>query len=905
MHNATPEEQEGFYGRENFLRAFDNRLNAGGGGLWPINGGPGLGKSSLLKRFEARAKQAGRTCLRFEIPEQAPDGGLGLLQTLCLDLREEKKMAQLLEWISGGAAGDVGFSQSLGKVTDLADQQIDDPTVKKATAAIKLLGYFGEKSLQLRHGKRYAEAKKFPELALMKRLEALAAGGKLVVVVDTFERIYRWRGEIPTALDFSGAEPRAMDETTKNPQEWLHNLLQQLAKSGALVIAAGRQTHPLRASEFADAPDGGENLNALAPFTYDEMLRMARGISPLLNTEADKPGGEEQLGKALVNLSFEGNPLWLRVGINFLEQYAQEQGGLESLPTEHSLQECFGQEPLGPTYVHNVTHSACKLALLNRVLGHTAPDLNVAWRVALPQWLEPEALAIVLGEQKEAITDAFIGAGLFPPHARRHILHDEVRDLLIAFAKKKNLLNTEETRDLHRRLAQWLSSHDAAKSDQQTTLAILRHRTLGSEHLHALGLNGGTFWEALEHSIYMNVESKSKLIADLPNRSKEQIESLQESLAKERQLGEEVFGQTAFRMLRKRVESGKATDIVSAASTPNTWRDYTQENGNDPNGWGCLGISLSKQEPTEAEMAFEKACGFTSGLSTHCLNRYAVFLWKDLKKSDRAQEMFERTISADPNNAIALGNFALFLQNERKEMDRAQEMFERAIAAEPNDADILGNFANFLWQERKEMDRALEMYERAIDADPNHANTLGNFANFLWQERKEMDRALEMYERAIDADPNDANTLGNFALFLQNERKEMDRAQEMFERAIDADPNHANTLGNFAVFLKMSARRWTALRRCTNAPSTLIPITPTSSATSLSSSMMSARRWTAPWRCTNAPSPPTRITPTPSAPSRSSWQVSARRWTAPWRCSNAPSTPIPITPTPSATSLSS
>ena len=47
--------------------------------------------------------------------------------------------------------------------------------------------------------------------------------------------------------------------------------------------------------------------------------------------------------------------------------------------------------------------------------------------------------------------------------------------------------------------------------------------------------------------------------------------------------------------------------------------------------------------------------------------------------------MFERAITIDPNHTNNLGNYANFLKNVRREYDRAQEMYERAIDADPND----------------------------------------------------------------------------------------------------------------------------------------------------------------------------------------------------------------------------
>jgi Tfp pilus assembly protein PilF len=54
------------------------------------------------------------------------------------------------------------------------------------------------------------------------------------------------------------------------------------------------------------------------------------------------------------------------------------------------------------------------------------------------------------------------------------------------------------------------------------------------------------------------------------------------------------------------------------------------------------------------------------------------------------------------------------LKNVRKNYERAEELLERAIQADPQNAKFIGNYANFLTSIRKEHDRAELLYERAV-----------------------------------------------------------------------------------------------------------------------------------------------------------------------------------------------
>jgi tetratricopeptide (TPR) repeat protein len=115
---------------------------------------------------------------------------------------------------------------------------------------------------------------------------------------------------------------------------------------------------------------------------------------------------------------------------------------------------------------------------------------------------------------------------------------------------------------------------------------------------------------------------------------------------------------------------------------------------------------------------------------------------------DRADAIYREGIESidDPRLLVA---YARFLKNIRNENDRAQEIYERAITAHPDSPVALGNYAFFLKSVRKDHGRARELYERAIAADPNDANSLGNLAGLLL-ESEDDERVLALIDRAFD-----------------------------------------------------------------------------------------------------------------------------------------------------------
>lgn len=183
------------------------------------------------------------------------------------------------------------------------------------------------------------------------------------------------------------------------------------------------------------------------------------------------------------------------------------------------------------------------------------------------------------------------------------------------------------------------------------------------------------------------------------------------------------------------------------------------------------------------------------------LGNYADFLLGNRKDYDKAEELYSRAIEVDPKHAGNLGNYAYFLSNVRKKFDIAEELYVRALKEDPKHATNLGSYALFLSNIRKNLNKAEDFYEQAIEADPQNSRNLGNYANFLSTNRKDFSKAEEVYKRAIKAAPRHALILGAYALFLTTVRKNFDKAKELYERALKSSPKHAPTLRAYAMLL--------------------------------------------------------------------------------------------------------
>ncbi|HXT70061.1 MAG TPA: tetratricopeptide repeat protein [Vicinamibacterales bacterium] len=261
---------------------------------------------------------------------------------------------------------------------------------------------------------------------------------------------------------------------------------------------------------------------------------------------------------------------------------------------------------------------------------------------------------------------------------------------------------------------------------------------------------------------------------------------------------------TAERRIRTNVSpltSEESTAILDAlSSAPSANRTDPAAEQSTP-WWHWQHRVNATADPKEKERLYLAGIAEV-GEVPQLLASYASFLSDVAKDQDRAAQIYERAIAAEPTRVESLRSYAVFLEQERKDYDRSEAYYQKALAADPSDAKTLGNYADFLEKKRRDYDRAEEYYQRAIAADPSYTYALAGYAVFLETQRKNYDRAEEYYQRSLAVDPKDGITLGNYADFLDEHRKNYDRAEEYYEKAIAAGPVHAQVLINYAVFLE-------------------------------------------------------------------------------------------------------
>lgn len=223
-------------------------------------------------------------------------------------------------------------------------------------------------------------------------------------------------------------------------------------------------------------------------------------------------------------------------------------------------------------------------------------------------------------------------------------------------------------------------------------------------------------------------------------------------------------------------------------------------------------------ELTSAAEMLQKAAGLQLGRGQHLDYAFTLVLLGQVllnqERFDEAMAEFQRALTVflaldfRPGESFALGAMAtVFHRDKLNAPDTANDLYQSSIEADPENANILGDYANFILHEQKNFDKSEALYKRAIEVDLKHADNLGNYALFLSNTRKDFDRAEELYKRAIEAAPKHVLALGAYANFLSNDRKDFDKAEELYKRALEGAPKHANILGNYAGMLLAIGRK--------------------------------------------------------------------------------------------------
>jgi len=541
-----------FVGRKHELEKFRTILNDNKSTIYRIIGKPGIGKTWLIDKFREICKSENHpyTYVSFDTEDVLVDG-IDFLQDLVS--RTSCCFGTIQDGTINAKNNEVWWSHFVSAVTETKFGKIADGAFKSAVA---LYGTLSNKEAQTIAD----EAKKTPELFLLNILSSM--GDKHpVIFLDTYEHLFSDERKINSCLDFTRSISYEYEKKSYKLIDHVNRLIEHLQKRGWIIVQAGRNMLH------------GEKADDLKPFSDEDILSFASGFDDLkpyitdISSDAalkTRQDSEEKLLKILKSLSFGGNPLWLSIGINLLQQLLKE-NSLEELASDtHHLQECFEKEEDDPFSLNEYQafeHSSCKLRILEK-LSHDTFDGDSAWKIALPLSLNQEIVSILYGEDNaKKIIKRYHIAGIFSTKSRDNFtLHEEIRDLLLAYAKSRSYLKSEDTRALYRKLKDHVVDKNRDSKNELWMREASYYAVMGSENLVNHKVEVDVFWSALGGLVFFSFADKWRVADTLEEATLTQIESIlkmsdEESSGLIKVLGKEVTQQLKDDFLSVKIQS--------------------------------------------------------------------------------------------------------------------------------------------------------------------------------------------------------------------------------------------------------------------------------------------------------------------------------------------------------------
>lgn len=552
-----------FIGREVWLQRFQDYLQAPQGTIWRITGQPGIGKSTLLKQFEQICTEQQRPNIWLDLEGFSSTQGLEVLAAFA-------RAAQFFDTEKANKtwkekAGE-GFKTATGGIIGALELGKDFlPGGELISGGAKVLVGLAEGVAGNAAQLSEAAAAAHPELYL---LNALVTAGKHkpVCLLDTYETILKADLTLKSRLVLGVGQAREANEKTYRVAEWLGDVVEYLSQHGWRIVLSGREVP-------RSQPD-----NQLPRFSEAEMLQAAQ-LRPALS--AYIPDQSTALIKVLSTLSFNGNPLWLQVAMNLLENLLAEGKDLNDLAQQPEyLQTCFEEEdPFDVGMYEGIEHGRCKLVLI-QTLTRSIQDLEgQAWKIAIPRVLDKGIVAQLFEPtQANAILHNFNLAGVFRKTGQQFRLHEEIRDLLLAYARSKGWLETEETRALHGKLWEYLNNTYAHNMENYPPLWMAEacyQRVMSGIGLVDKNIAPKTFWWEFGSSTYYDLDEKWQLAYKLSELSGEDIQNLRDQSIKEKQRFYEMLGIQTTNKLHKDIQEG----IVASPWEINYWQQRVNEYG--------------------------------------------------------------------------------------------------------------------------------------------------------------------------------------------------------------------------------------------------------------------------------------------------------------------------------------
>ncbi|MFZ2404209.1 MAG: tetratricopeptide repeat protein [Methylobacter sp.] len=738
--------QFSFTGRASELQHVDNLIKAKQGALFAVSGKPGIGKSTLLRQLAT--VHADKSQAFIDLNDVPP------LQTAVEFLQYLAKHAQGLSHTEKALAKINGSYKSTAELlapyqsllldsAQLALKEhgadLTDAETGKLTALVKTLWQLGG-VLSKKRQESVKAALGDPELLLLKALQADCKKQPLIFI-DTYERLQAAQELSQQKITCLYSQPKhhlMTANATLSMQDWLDRLLEFLQKNGAIVVVAGRRTGHRLAQELPRFSDE-DICNIVGSSDYADLQALL--------TETDS---RSALLSLLKRLSFDGIPLWLQLALNFISLELANGADILDLAAKPDIQALFATPEIGSDLSSaNIDHANCKLALFKRVMQHNLELENEAWKMALPRRLNQEVLTLIFAEQADAMRDAFAKAGLMPSlrwTAKTSVmLHEEIRDLLLAYSRYKGWHETEATKALHQQLAGLFERRYQAGRNISYMLERLYHALMSEDNADLEAVKEPEMLEDMAANLYAE-KQYAKMVQVLL-----------------RLIAIQSDHQYAWNNLGVALSALGKPDEVEAAC-----RRQIEIKPDHEYAWNGLGNALSALgKPDEAEAAYRRQLE-TEPDHEQAWNGLGNAL-RALGQPDEAEAACRRQIEIKPDHEHAwngLGNALRALGQP----DEAEAAYRRQIEIKPDHKLAWYGLGNALRALGKP-DQAEVAYHRQVEINPDHQYAWNGLGIVCWKQGR-LEQAQQAFAQALKLNPQDLSALSNDAelALVQNDK---------------------------------------------------------------------------------------------------------------------------------------
>ncbi|MDE5989182.1 MAG: tetratricopeptide repeat protein [Duncaniella sp.] len=123
------------------------------------------------------------------------------------------------------------------------------------------------------------------------------------------------------------------------------------------------------------------------------------------------------------------------------------------------------------------------------------------------------------------------------------------------------------------------------------------------------------------------------------------------------------------------------------------------------------------------------------------------------EQADSAFVYYQKSLLYDPDNTLALNNCAYYLACEGRDLDRALEMIEKAVGAEPENATSMDTYAWVLFK-RKDYAKAREIIDRTLSLSDERSEEILEHAGDIYFMDGDPDGALKFWKEALELAPD-------------------------------------------------------------------------------------------------------------------------------------------------------